>query len=682
MLRLLLYRIPILLGFIASIWSCSKRIDIRKGTSSTAKISEDSSLTKTSAYVTSKTKTSTNTSISSATPSSTQTATNQNTNTNTNTGINQTIKLSLGKYQSFMTTKDNTTQQIRNSAWGLNSIGQLGLGNTIDTNLAAPLANTFTEIATKSYHSCAMAIDNSVYCWGSNNYGQSGQSNTSTDLLTPVKIPNLIAKQITVGAEHSCIISSPTSEVFCWGLNSDGQIGNEQNDIDSKTPFKIPGLIAQTISSGYFHNCALLLDQSIQCWGANSNGQLGKGTSSYFSGTPTAISSTLKFKNLSAGFAHTCAISSADELYCWGYNKYGQLGSGSTNNANTPQRVLGLSKVLAVSAGFGHTCAILADNSISCWGHNQFGQLGIDQNANDIKTPSPVPNFKAASIYTGEFHTCAVQLDNKVFCWGANKFGQLGLGHNSPSKIPVEMTGLTTNSSIASTFNESYDWSINDFDVERKFFDKKLVVNGVTMVGSRTIENETMTTLSKLLKIMTRNMPSQYLSQLAGGKIGIISEYDLPSKFEYLGEPMNPDFRAWLKSTIDHGWRGYGGANFALIGEELTCHYGIPTRTTNDDTLYRRLDHLAHEYGHQMAGRFNSPPLNFDLVKQIGTLTNDSSMNGEWPAWDSQFFFSQQSWSNYTTGTASDLDPKVRNLYISIYGPVPSATELDLCPKH
>ncbi len=634
-------------------------------------------------------KSQTKTSVSTLTISKTTfSATQSNTSTsltkdqNTNTNIDQTIKLSLGKYHTFMTIKNNTTQQSSIKAWGLNYIGQLGLRDTVDTNTPELLTpSNFIEISSKAYHSCAIADDNSVYCWGSNNFGQSGQENINLDLSSPTKITNLTAKQISVGAEHSCIISKSTNDVFCWGLNSNGQLGSEQNDTDSFTPLKVPGLNTQTLSSGYFHNCVIEVDQSIKCWGANSNGQLGRGNFSYFSGTPNAVSGSLKFKSLSSGFAHTCAISVDDDLYCWGYNKYGQLGLGSYTNFNSPQKVPNLSKVLSVSSGFGHTCAILSDKSVSCWGHNQFGQLGLGLNGPDLKSPTLVNSLKATSIYTGEFHTCAVLLDNKVFCWGANKFGQLGLGNNFSRTNPTELTGSPTVANDTFSFQENYAWSINDTEIEKRFFDKKLVVNGVIIVGSKTIENETMSTLTQLLEIMTRNMPQQYRAQLAGGKIGVISEYDLPSKFGYLGNPMDPSFKAWLKSTVDHGWRGFGGAGFALVGEELTCHYGIPSRTTNNDTGYRRLDHLAHEYGHQIAQRLNMPPLNFDIIREKGRLINDTSNNGEWPAWDSQYFFSQQSWSDTATGNARDLDPRVLDLFVSIFGPVPSATELDLCPK-
>jgi alpha-tubulin suppressor-like RCC1 family protein len=144
---------------------------------------------------------------------------------------------------------------------------------------------------------------------------------------------------------------------------------------------------------GTWYTCALTNTGVMRCWGHNGTGQLGDGTTTRRL-TPVTVSGLGSgVQAISAGHRHTCALTNAGAVRCWGFNNFGQLGNGSTTNQLTPVTVSGLgSSVQAISAGFLHTCALTNAGAVRCWGLNNFGQLG-DGTTTDRLTPVTVLGF-------------------------------------------------------------------------------------------------------------------------------------------------------------------------------------------------------------------------------------------------------------------------------------------------
>ena len=147
--------------------------------------------------------------------------------------------------------------------------------------------------------------------------------------------------------------------------------------------------------------------------------------------------------SISSGSFHTCAALNNGEVYCWGFNAYGQLGDFSTNNSNIPVKARLLENQIPtqVSSGVFHTCSLLDGGEIACWGDNSVGQLGdgtFTSSTIPIIADTPVAS-SALSISVGQRHSCSVLDDATLYCWGFNEYGQLGDESTDNRNSPIEI---------------------------------------------------------------------------------------------------------------------------------------------------------------------------------------------------------------------------------------------------
>ncbi|MBN9366115.1 MAG: IPTL-CTERM sorting domain-containing protein [Comamonadaceae bacterium] len=333
--------------------------------------------------------------------------------------------------------------------WGDNGIGQLGDGTT--TQRTTPVAVTglgagVAAIAAGSYHSCALTTAGAVHCWGSNGNGQLGDGST-TSQSTPVAVSGLDSgvAAIAAGNSHTCALTT-AGAVLCWGFNGSGQLG-DGSTTQRTTPVAVSGLGSgvAAIAAGRHHSCALTTAGAVQCWGNNNSGQLGDGSTMGRS-TPVAVSGLDSgVAAITAGSQHSCARTTAGAVRCWGSNFNGQLGNGTTTDSTTPVAVSGLdSGVAAIAAGHNvHTCALTTAGAVRCWGWNVYGQLG-DGSTMGRSTPVAVSSLGSgvATIVAGTSHSCARTTAGAAHCWGDNFFGQLGDGSTTNRFTPVAVSGL------------------------------------------------------------------------------------------------------------------------------------------------------------------------------------------------------------------------------------------------
>ncbi len=328
--------------------------------------------------------------------------------------------------------------------WGDNTRGQLGIGalvNNFDLQLT-PQGVTLqvaldrgTPLALGGAFTCAVDSKRKVHCWGHNDHGQVGHGGLPYHHA-------VACKDAPVGAEFNCV----------W----------------EPAEAALPGP-ANAVTAGVSHACALLASGELYCWGTNENGQLGDGSQDPTS-WPRKVIADVKFATVDAsagaqstsGFL-TCATDTSGGVWCWGSNAAGQLGLGHRDGCPTcgidakhfptPQKIPGIDDARVVRVGGDTACVIRgAQNELWCWGSNSWGALdaktagpeqcfsGDPATAGCSTKPIPVHGLKnVASVSIARTHMCASKLDGQVLCWGWGVDGVLGAGNTSNSVVPVQV---------------------------------------------------------------------------------------------------------------------------------------------------------------------------------------------------------------------------------------------------
>lgn len=301
---------------------------------------------------------------------------------------------------------------------------------------ASAAASQWIAVASGMTHTCAIKIDTTVWCWGSNDYGQLGVGDNN-DRLVPTKVgevggqPGWLA--ISAGHDFTCGIrntgSAPTDRgyLYCWGANSFGQLG--LGDTTGRNLPRRNGALAGNwvaVDLGFAHACGVRDNGTGQCWGRNHYGALGVGHTSDRT-TPTTVRGGHSWKAITAGFNHSCGLDSGGERFCWGANDLFELGLAGDVTHYTEPAAAGDGTWLKLDAGNQTTCGRSTGRRLYCFGANTFGHAGVG-NTNPQDEAVQVASGTWADISSGGNHACAITTAQKLYCWGFNEAGQLGLG--------------------------------------------------------------------------------------------------------------------------------------------------------------------------------------------------------------------------------------------------------------
>ncbi len=315
--------------------------------------------------------------------------------------------------------------------WGYNYFGQLGDGTTQDRLKPVPVqggALRFRRVTAGSYHTCGEATDGKAYCWGNNTWGQLGIGTTSgASRLTPAAVVGgRTFSWVQAGFQHTCGVTG--GNAYCWGDNQFGQLGDPGSTGFTRTsPVLVAGRLAfKWVDPGAKHTCGLTTSSQVFCWGSNSSGQLGDGTTAYHL-APGPIAGNRLYKQVSTGSVHSCALGIDHKAYCWGENVSGQIGDGTTSRRLVPRAVAGGRSYRGLSAGGSQNCAVDLARHSYCWGSNADGALG-DGTTINRSVPVATRGGLVFQMLNAGLHSCGVTTGGSAYCWGYNGFGEIGDG--------------------------------------------------------------------------------------------------------------------------------------------------------------------------------------------------------------------------------------------------------------
>jgi alpha-tubulin suppressor-like RCC1 family protein len=244
------------------------------------------------------------------------------------------------------------TEEDQIYAFGNNSYAQLGFGH----NRAVKEPRILSELCDKNIiafanslcHVIALSSYGKIFCWGSNNWGLLGigsEENRHYKPIANLHLNNEIFIDICCGFGHSLVLTT-FGEVYSWGSNNFGQIGNECND-NQITPFKVNGFRGKKvsmISCGSHHSLALTECGQVYSWGRNEFGQLGL-RNTIQTNKPNLVkivdenNYTIIIEKISCGTAHSLLLSTYGDIYLFGYNRLGQLGTGTMQDETSPKKI-------------------------------------------------------------------------------------------------------------------------------------------------------------------------------------------------------------------------------------------------------------------------------------------------------------------------------------------------------
>ncbi len=298
----------------------------------------------------------------------------------------------------------------------------------------------FASISAGNAFTCALTTSGEAYCWGRNASGQLGiGSQASRNRPVKVAIEGVTFLSISAGDTHACAVTR-AGAAYCWGSNTGGKLGTGRTGGGHTAPVAVAGHLAfRTISAGYYHSCGVTRDGRAYCWGRNEQGEVGNAPRAQ-SAVPARVAGEAAFRLVEAAaqFDYSCGVDANGAVWCWGANCFNQLGVDSLTEqcgsppmpcSTKPATVRAAGTFQSVGAAFSHSCALTTAGAILCWGDNNDGQLGNGNAADRSVTPAGISGsrtYRALSV--GRKTTCAVTTEGIPECWGLNDSGQLGIG--------------------------------------------------------------------------------------------------------------------------------------------------------------------------------------------------------------------------------------------------------------
>lgn len=379
-------------------------------------------------------------------------------------GTGDFVEVSAGRLHTCALTSDGTAW-----CWGSNEYGQLGAAqdettcnhpDLRDRRVACAIRPRavagdvkFRAIRAGGTHTCALALDDRVFCWGDNLYGQLGDPSLRESFAPVPVVSTARFIDVAAGGQHSCAVRTD-GVAHCWGANDIGQIGVAGTGAGASVPVPVQTLVRfASVSAGPRRSCARTAEGLAYCWGATwVERSLGGVEMVRSQSQPFRVQQLPPIQAIAVGMNTTCALDRDGGPRCWEANPTGSIGDGTTKGSTSPQPVETELAFVDVSSGRAHTCGVAAGGMAWCWGEASSGQLGVSPallegrcGASALtcrRFPIRVTGWRVfARISAGQGdHTCGVTLGGNIYCWGAGSMGQRGDGRRTAEWSPVRVS--------------------------------------------------------------------------------------------------------------------------------------------------------------------------------------------------------------------------------------------------
>ncbi len=339
----------------------------------------------------------------------------------------------------------------------------IATGQLSAVEVADSTVGTAVLVRSGESHHCAVFSTGNVRCWGKNDFGQLGYGNTNTigDDESPLSAGDVnvgcTVSDMALGANHTCALCN-SGRVRCWGKGTSGQLGYgaTANIGDNELPYLSGEVrneaVATQVVAGADHTCVLTDEQEVRCWGKGADGRLGYASTNNIGdneapSTAGTVSLDDPIAMIAAGAAHTCALTTTGDVYCWGSGASGVLGYGNTNSIGDNESPSSVGKVplggtaTKISSADKHTCVLTSTGKIRCWGDNSSQGVGFvgTEPIGDNETPGQKGDARVLGYFTdvavGYSETCGKSLDGSGswLCWGGTPDIPYGIAFSSVS---------------------------------------------------------------------------------------------------------------------------------------------------------------------------------------------------------------------------------------------------------
>ena len=340
--------------------------------------------------------------------------------------------------------------ETQGKLWAMGYGNDGNLGDSTLNNRSSPVQvgslTTWNTIGIMGKNSTlAIKVDGTLWSWGINSYGQLGLGDT-TRRSSPVQVGTLTNwKTLSSGLSHN-LATKTDGTLWAWGKNGYGPLG-DNTAVDKSSPVQVGTLTDWlVVAAGRYHSLAIKTNGTLWGWGRGylyANGSEQGTTRS----SPVQIGTLTNWESIQGGQYWSSAIKTDGTLWTWGDNASGQLGLGDTTTRSSPVQVGTLTTWSSHSGKSKHLLAIKTNNTLWAWGNNGYGNLGL---GNSTYQSSPVQvglltnwSTVATGGITGAYTSGAIKTDGTFWNWGSNQSGQLGDGTLTARNSPIQVGSLS-----------------------------------------------------------------------------------------------------------------------------------------------------------------------------------------------------------------------------------------------